>query len=448
MTSHRRPFAPVFLFALALLAAPSLPAAPRSNVIVIVLDTLRYDATSLGDSPGTATPFLASLQSRSIVFTRAYSTHDFTPPSHFSILTGLRDGLGTDADQPENSVIYQLRQSGYATFATVANGLLAHTQMPVFRPTESLAEVGEAATVRGSAIDTLNDTLAIDLRLAMFGCPRTPHTTYMLFFSAARLLPAFLDQIRAAKAPYFGFVNLVDPHEPYVPDPASYSPERTLPPDFNGDPLQRRLGRELADPDGIADPKRRFYIKDRIRIAGSPRTVATDLSPAALAIYRNRYLAKVRSLDDQLRQFFAVLESERRLDDTIVVITADHGESFGEADLITHNFHDRGDYESTHHVPLLIVLPPRYRVKARRIDAKVSIADIAPTVYDLTGVDWEPMRSTFGHTYARSLAPLFTSTTRIVRIARAAPLRRSNDHSSEEQERRAAMQSLGYSGNE
>jgi arylsulfatase A-like enzyme len=268
----------------------------------------------------------------------------------------------------------------------------------------------------------------------------------MLFFSASRLLPTFLDQIRAARAPYFGFVNLVDPHEPYVPDPATYKPESALPPNFSGDPLQRRLSPELANPDGIADEKRRFYIKDRIRIAGSPKTVATDLSPEALAIYRNRYLAKVRTLDDQLRQFFAVLEAEHRLDDTVVVITADHGESFGEGDLITHNFHDRGDYESTHHVPLLIVLPPRYRVKARRIDEKVTIADIAPTLYDLAGVDWQPMKSAFGDGYARSLAPLFTTTSSIVRVSRATPLTRNNDHSAEEQERRAAMQSLGYAG--
>jgi arylsulfatase A-like enzyme len=413
-----------------------------------VLDTLRYDATSLGDSPRSATPFLASLQSRGIVFTRAYSTHDFTPPSHFSILTGLRDGLGTDADQPENSVIYQLGQSGYATFATVANGLLARNQMPVLRPTAALTEVGEAATVRGTALDNMNDTMAIQLRLAMFGCPRTKHTTYMLFFSASRLLPAFLDQIRAAKGPSFGFINLVDPHEPYVPDPATYKPESPLPPNFSGDPLQRRLGPELANPDGIADQKRRFYVKDLIRIAGTPKTVATDLSPEALAIYRNRYLAKVRTLDDQLRQFFAVLEAEQRLDDTVVVITADHGESFGEGDLITHNFHDRGDYESTHHVPLLIVLPPRYRVKTRRIDEKVSIADIAPTLYDLAGIDWQPMKNAFGDDYARSLAPLFTPASSNLRVATASPLVRKSDHSTEEQERRSAMKSLGYAGDQ
>jgi arylsulfatase A-like enzyme len=270
----------------------------------------------------------------------------------------------------------------------------------------------------------------------------------MLFFSASRLLPAFLDQIRAASAPSFGFVNLVDPHEPYVPDPATYKPEGVLPPNFSGDPFQRRLGPELANPDGIADPQRRFYIKDRIRIAGSPRTVATDLSPEALAVYRNRYLAKVRTLDEQLRQFFAVLEAEHRLDDTVVVITADHGESFGEAGLITHNFHDRGDYESTHHVPLLIVLPPRYRVKTRRIEEKVTIADITPTLYDLAGVDWQPMKDTFGDGYARSLAPLFTTTSSIARVAHATPLTRNNDHSAEELERRAAMQSLGYAGDQ
>jgi arylsulfatase A-like enzyme len=356
-------------------------------------------------------------------------------------MTGLKDGLGGDDDHAENGLPFQLGKSGYSTFETIANGLLTRKQMPVLRPFDSVNEVGEG--VAGTQMDMLNDEIELGARLAMFQCPRTMHSLTMLYFSASRLLPTFLDQIKAAKAPYFGFINLVDPHEPYVPDPRTYKPETTLPPNFTGDVLNRRLGPELADPDAIADATRRFYVKDKIRIAGSAKTVATDLSPQALQIYRNRYEASVRDLDSRLREMFAALERDHLLENTIVVVTSDHGESFGEKDFITHNLRDRGDFETTHHVPLLILLPPRYRVTTRRIEQKVSIADLAPTIYDLAGLDWTPLKSAFPDGYGRSLAPMFMTVP--PRVAQATPpVREKSDHSADERERRAAMQSLGY----
>ncbi len=428
---------------LAVSAAPPPATAPRPNLILIVLDTLRYDVTSLGDSAGNSTPFLASLQARGVTFTHAYSTHDFTPPSHFSVLTGLKDGLGGDNDHAENGMPFQLGQTGYSTFGTVANGLLTRKLMSVLRPIGSFNEVLEVRGGGGTVEDNIDATLDIQQRLALFQCPRTPHNTSVLFYSAGRMLPQFFNQLRSAKPPYFGFVNVIDSHEPYVPDPQRYKPETILPPGFSGDVLHRRLGPELADPSTIADPKRRLYVQDRLRVAGMPQNVALDLSPQTLAIYRNRYQAKVRELDVQLKNLFKWMDDQGALNEAIVVITSDHGESFGEADLITHNFHDRGDYESTHHVPLLIVLPPRYRVTARRVDEKVSIADVAPTLYDLAGIDWSPLKRGFGEVYGRSLVPLFTSVP--PRVARASvPVHQKRDHTAEQQEREAAMRSLGY----
>jgi hypothetical protein len=105
-------------------------------------------------------------------------------------------------------------------------------------------------------------------------------------------------------------------------------------------------------------------------------------------------------MDEQLHDFFDRLQEEKLLDNTIVIITSDHGESFGEADLITHNFHDRGDYESTHHVPLIIVLPQA--TTGRKINAQVSIAQIAPTIYNFVRIDWTPFRQKHAN-YASSL---------------------------------------------
>jgi len=335
------------VFSLFLLTAASnrpTAAPPRPNILLIVLDTLRVDATSIVKPDANKTPFLASLAARGAVFTRAYSTHDFTPPSHFSIMTGLRDGLGTNDDRAENGLPYQLGISGYDTFAVAANNLIGVAQMPVHRAFKRFKQPG--SIIGGTTVDLIDDTTDIDMRLRMFRCNPTPHARLALYYSAERLLPIVLEEMRTAKGPYFGFVNLLDTHEPYVPDPAFYPPEKSLPPNFDGDVMTRRLGPALTNPDE--------RVQALIKTVKFPRLVAADLSPQTLAIYRARYDATVRGLDDTLRKFFAQLEHEKLLDNTVVIITSDHGESFGEGGFLTHMLGDRGDYESTHHVPMLL----------------------------------------------------------------------------------------------
>jgi len=141
-------------------------------------------------------------------------------------------------------------------------------------------------------------------------------------------------------------------------------------------------------------------------------------------------------MDELLRDFFDRLQKEKLLDNTIVIITSDHGESFGEADLITHNFHDRGDYESTHHVPLIIVLPQA--TTGRKIDAQVSIAQIAPTIYDFARIDW----TAFRQEHANYAPPLFTaSQPGLTRLSLPEPRPNSQEST---REREKMLRSLGY----
>ena len=111
----------------------------------------RYDGEHAG---------LDSLSKRGVVFTSAYSTHDFTPTSHFSMETGFHDGLGTDDDRPENGVAWQLRGNGYFTFAAVANSLLGLAQMPVHRAFNDFRQVGDIVS-GASSLDMMNDLLRI-----------------------------------------------------------------------------------------------------------------------------------------------------------------------------------------------------------------------------------------------------------------------------------------------
>src|SRR5581483_9096068 len=159
-------------------------------------------------------------------------------------------------------------------------------------------------------------------------------------------------------------------------------------------------------------------------------------------IYHNRYNATARELDDSLKEFFGALERDHLLDNTVVIITSDHGESFGEDGLITHMFHDRGDYESTHHVPLIVVFPGSLNVKSAVIGRKVSIANIAPTIYELAGLDRAPLKQRYGD-YPLSLLRAVGVPKRPTVAQVMLPKPGRQDNSAAERERRKSMQSLG-----
>ncbi len=320
--------------------------------------------------------------------------------------------------------------------------MIGQTQMPLHRGFDDFRQIGDVVTGSGSSIDMMNDMLRIDARLALFHVHSTPHTRAMLYYSADRVLPLFLEQMRAAKRPYFGFVNLVDAHEPYVPHVKTYAPETKLPPNFEGDVLGRRLPPELARPDSIEDAARRGEVKAKIAEVRFPHLVALDLSAEALAIYRRRYMATVKDTDAVLQQFFDAANREHLLDDTVVIITSDHGEAFGEYGFVTHMLGDHGDFEATHHVPLIVVLPPRFARSAASIDRRVSIANLAATMYDVAGIDWSAFALRYDG-WARSLVPLFTTVP--PPVARAIPPERSaQDHREAQREREKAMKSIGY----
>lgn len=423
----------VFIATFLLVSAAPIPKTNRPNILLIVVDTLRFDAVN----PET-TPFLASLGKRAVVFTHAYSTHDFTPTAHFSMFTGLRDGLGGELDGAELGVPFQLQRAGYSTFATVANDLIGTKQMPVLR---GFGDFKDLLDVRANPNDLLMARTNLDMRLAMYGFRPTQHARAIAYFNAARLLPLFAEQIRTAKAPYFGFVNLVDAHEPYIPDPDFYPPETKLPPGFVADVLTRRVNPELQHPESIADPARRQLIQSLIAAVKFPRLVAIDLSPEALQIYHRRYLAKVKKTDAMLKLFFEDLERQHALDNTIVIVTSDHGEEFGESHFITHMLQDKGNHEATHHVPLLVILPSKMARKAAVVDREVSIDMIAPTIYDFAGIDSAPLRRHIAG-FAPSLTRLIAPSQPYVAVAAIPPKAQNDPAAASERER--AMKSLGY----
>jgi arylsulfatase A-like enzyme len=96
------------------------------------------------------------------------------------------------------------------------------------------------------------------------------------------------------------------------------------------------------------------------------------------------YDASIRQVDVAMGAFFERLRASGRLEDTVVIVTSDHGEEFGEHGQIGHQ---RTLYREALRIPLILVAPG---LEPRRVASSASLVDVVPTVLDLLGVRTPP----------------------------------------------------------
>ena len=363
--------------------APAQAAVPgRPNVVWLVLDTLRADHVSTYGYPLRTTPHLDAIGADGVVFERAISGSSWTIPSHYHMVTGsftaggqrlLSDDVTTAAEM--------LRERGYRTAAVLANMSLGRGSgfeqgfetvvdaPPMFLYQRLLAKMSLAEALTNRRIVTARFAQRLLYR----------HT----FLQSARAEADFINAHvfrwldRHDGGPFFLFVNYLDPHEPYDPQ----EPFRT----------QFAAG---------VDPEIGFIRYDRpqgkfISTEEMTRDVVSRTSPERWRQMIQLYDAEIAFLDSQVGAVVHELERRNLYDNTILVVTADHGELFGEHGLATHF---KALTEEELHVPLILRYPAGIRA-ATRIATPVELVDILPTVLDFVGGGIPPMDG-------RSLRPL------------------------------------------
>lgn len=428
--------------------------AQKPNVLLVVVDTLRYDASSAGGRGDAASPHLAALARNGVSFRNAYSTWDETTISHWSLLTGYATGFESDLNSASYSLAHQLKAAGYYTFGTAANLQLSKKATPVVQPFDDYVCLGDEWEAMPRAQKNVLMP-GIDARIRAYGGRLTDFNRLMTYVKGDGVLVSVATQLhRRRNAPFFGFVNIVEPHDPYFPDPSRYdvkAEERGLarPSAFDGDLRNRPIPPELEHPDTIVNPQRRTVIASTLERVGNRAWSTTfDLTPAALAIYRHRYEANVRQADAVVGGLLRLLRDEGLLSSTVVIVTSDHGEAFGESALITHAFGNKGDFEATHHVPLVWSFPASFGFVPHASNDVVSLADVAPTIYDLAGLDWTPLakEAAVPGTYGKSLMVYLGKSEQALPTARtsSAPREPASDRKAVNAERERRLRSLGY----
>lgn len=378
--------------AAASISAPVAGSSPRSpSLIWIVIDTLRADRMSVYGYPRPTTPELAAWARSGVTFEMARSTAPWTLPSHISMFTGLwpsEHGACVDRRYhgPSPTMAEFLRSRGYATAGIVANVRMCNTAYGVGRGFDHYVDYPWRDDVNLKAA-FYNSSLGLALvKLARKLGVRTMSAYSFEYRQPASEIAArgrrWLDSVvgprtdstDGAPRPYFLFLNLMDVHGPYVP--AADAPLRfadgPAPTEHNARAEDGWLAAEARDRASAADRPRRQQELDAVtRRLG-------DLYDECLA-----------GLDAQLGRFLSGLRDDGLLANTWVVITADHGEHFGEHG---HFGHGSTLYNEQTHVPL-IVIPPmgggragedrHADLRGRRIGIPVSLRDLPATLSEV-----------------------------------------------------------------
>lgn len=348
-----------------------LPPAGSPNVLLIVLDTVRADHLSLEGYRRPTTPNLERLAKKGIRFDRARATAPWTLPSHAGFFTGRwPHELGVQWLTPLRTdapfLAEYMASRGYATAGFVANtgycsydsGLargFTHYEDYVLKRFSFLRMSVLVSGILGTIYEYGFTHELGPLRLA-------PEFIEHWFYAGHRkdagsINRAYLDWLarRPEKTrPFFVFLNYVDAHSPYiVPEGA-----------------QHRFGHKPASWEEVRIINYAWDLMDRSKLPKYLVNMARDAYDSCIAY-----------LDEQLGVLFDELERGAVLDNTVVVITSDHGEGLGEHDLFDHG---ESLYSTETAVPLLILLPGPSR-QMRVVSQVVSLRDLPATVVDLVG---------------------------------------------------------------
>lgn len=302
------------------------------NLLVIVLDSLRADHLSPYGAPAEDTPHLAELASKSVVFTQARTNASWTRPAVVSMFTSqypwAHGVLTPEARVPEPLPYLPelLRGAGYRTVGASGNDMVS-------------ALFG---------LDRGFDTLTSLRKSPRYQKTRDP------LKRAGFVWDALLARAAAQDEPFFAYLHHLDPHSPYHP-PGAYRAR-------------------YLDPSQTSSDERLEEVR-HLRVRGD------ELSDRQIDTLARLYRGEVAFMDAYVGELMQQLELRGLAANTIVVFTSDHGEEFDEHGSMGHG---HSVYEELLRVPLLVrldgVLPA-----GRRIEAPVSLADLAPTLLDLLG---------------------------------------------------------------
>ena len=350
-------------------------ATAQPNIVIVMADFMSALALPMYGNTTIKAPHMRRLGEEGVVFENAYCNAPLCAPSRASLLTGLlpsKVGVYDNGSELPASIptfAHYLRLTGYRTILSGKMHFVGPDQLHGFeeRLTSDVvpSDFGWSPQPGGAPWedDEFPDYPNLDEVVAAGPCIRSLGIDYddeVTFTSVNKIYQMAREE---ADQPFLMTVSFIQPHPPFA-SPAEY--------------WNRYDDGEIPMPSVAPIPVDEYDPVSRhlYEFSGMGRT---DLSDDHVRRARHAYFAMLSHIDDRVGQILAALEATRFAPNTIVAVTADHGNMLGERGL----WGLRTFFEWSERVPLVFHCPGAFA--ARRVHTPVSLVDLLPTLVDLAG---------------------------------------------------------------
>jgi len=343
----------------------------RPNIVVIQADQLAAAALGAYGNPVVQSPHIDALAGAGVVFDRAYCNSPLCAPSRASMMTGrMPSSIGAfdnaaDFSTSTPTFAHHLRAAGYHTALVGRMHFIGPDQLHGFeeRHTTDVYPAGLDMVpdweLQGSErLQWYHDTDSVFTAGASVATVQRDFDDEVIF----RTLRHLTDRARAGDAPFLLVASFIHPHDPYEPPVEHW---------------RRYDGVEIDDPavPPLLPEKMDPHSRRLLEMCGFDQKMP---SPEEVRNARRAYYAAVSYVDDHVGRIVARLEELGLRENTVVILTSDHGDMLGERGL----WYKMSPFEQSARVPLIISAPGR--LEPRRVAEPVSLIDLLPTLVELS----------------------------------------------------------------
>jgi len=319
----------------------------RPNILLISMDSLRRDHLSCYGYERQTSPFIDKVSSEGTIYWDAIAPAGWTLPSHASLLTGMYPSKHGADD--ENQFLDKKHKTLAEVLTELSYDTVGFSLFPYVSSSVGLSR-GFETFYELFRLGFLNNLLSRFERRIIH---RDSGTRQII-----RTFKLWLRKRYDFRKPFFAFVHLGEAHLPYWAPP----PYRFM--YLNG------KGKNLENIFDINKHHDKFFGRN------------VKLDSEDIEVLRSLYDGEITYLDSKVKEIFAILRESEKIDNTIIILTADHGDNFGEHGLIAHRFNL---YDSLIRIPLIIRFPVVFG-SGNRIEKLAQLTDIFPTLLDILGI--------------------------------------------------------------
>jgi arylsulfatase A-like enzyme len=345
----------------------------QPNIVVIVLDAVRRDHTSVYDYERPTTPNLEAIAKTGTVYKNAFANSNWTGTSHGTLFTGRMPSdtgvHGGNQELPDQhpTLPEKLTTAGYRTYGMSA-GAHIRSERGYERGFQTFKETYRIRPSNDVFSGLINDSAI--RRQTLYSILNGSDEKTLFKFESLK------NWIDGGERPFFAFINVKTAHHPYNPPrphksrfcPKLRRPRYQFMEELFGDEYSERQFLEGTNWDRLQQLSHQYPV-----ISGEFEPTQEEWD-----IIQSWYDGAIHYLDRRIGEFVDWLESRGELNNTHLIITSDHGEYFGEHGLEKHYY---GLYEPVLHIPLIISGPDTG--EGNSISSIVSLADLYPTVSEL-----------------------------------------------------------------